>query len=176
MEPQNAQTRQEVWSKYYGAEYAFRYYQLLGNSFLKKHNRLRFLTLALGGGAGVAALIQVLAPYDLVGYVLSALGIGLAVISNVNMVGDYARKASIASSISKSCAHITQQLADLMWSIDHGRINEEAARRRLAELSELVSHETFTSEAAGIEVSEDDKLSKEAADTAYSHLEALYAS
>ena len=149
MEPQNAQTRQEVWSKYYGAEYAFRYYQLLGNSFLKKHNRLRFMTLVLGGGAGVAALIQVLAPYDLVGYVLSALGIGLAVISNVNMVGDYARKASIASSISKSCAHITQQLADLMWSIDHDRIDEEAARRRLAELSRIGKPRNFHQRSGG---------------------------
>ena len=177
-----AQTRNEVWSQYYGAEYAFRYYQSLGDEFLEKHNQLRFWTLILGGGAGIGALVQMILPFAksdigiyVAAVVLGAFGIALAIVSNTNMVGDYARKASRGHSISKSCGEITRQLTDLLASIDRMEVSDIDARKELNRLATLVSYETFTSEAAGIVVEPESEKSKQAADAAYNHLETLYA-
>lgn len=176
----NQQTRNEVWNKYFGAEYAFRYYQNLGASFLRKHNRLRGLTVILGGGAVIPALVQAYAATsanvdEWTTGLFAIIGLLLAGVSGANVIGDYAKKAATAAGISKSCGMLTKDFADLLYDIDQGTADDRLARERLSRLGDLVAEVTNASEAAGIIVSNKDKISEEAADSAYHHMERLYA-
>ena len=171
-------TRADVWDKLYGAEFASRFYQKLGNDFLRKHNCLRRVTLALGGGAVIPAIVQFLAfsegNVDPIWAAASGLiGVGLAVVSWWSVGEDYARKTSVAMSISKSCGKVTDELSGLLSEMDLYRTSDSGARERLNHLSERVRIETYSSEQVGVAIDENSQNFKEAEKESYRHMEHL---
>ena len=170
------QTRREVWDKCHSVEYAERYYQLLGNQFLRAHRWCMGGTIALGGGAIPAALaIFSDGTQPWIGIALGIAGAMVAVISVVTLVGDFARKASVATGVARTCARAARELRALLNAIDREQIEEDSATTELTKLATLVESETYNTEAAGILVNNEDKNSLKAERETRAHLEALYA-
>ncbi len=171
------QTRREVWERCHGAEYAERYYQLLGNRYLKRHRWWQFATISLGGGAVVPAAVAVFSGTNgaWVGAALGLVGVMLAAVSVVSLVGDFARKASVATAVAQTCARAARDLRDLLSAIDLEQIDETAARAGLAKLATLLESETYSTVAVGIQVDNADADSEKAEREARAHLESMYA-
>ena len=171
------QTRREVWDKCHSVEYAERYYQLLGGKFLRHHRSCSIGTIALGGGAVIPAAVAVLsdAANPWISAALGVAGALVAAISVVNLVGDFARKASVATGVARTCGRAARELRMLLGAIDLEQIEEEGARAELTRLVTLVENETYSTEAVGILVDNEDKDSVKAERETRAHLEALYA-
>ena len=174
----SARTRADVWDKLYGAEFASRLYQKLGNGFLKFHNCLRWLTIFLGGGAVVPAVIQIFSlsgegPATYTAASLGVMGLALAIVSWLSVSEGYATKASVSMSISKSCGRVTEELSALLSEMDQYAISDSDARERLRRLSEVVRLETFGSEQVGIVIDEEGASCEEAEKESYSWMEHL---
>ncbi len=172
------QTRREVWSKCHSTEYAERYYQLLGNRYLKRHRQCTFVTILLGGGAIVPAALAVFSDVanSWIGAAIGIAGVLLAGVSVVGLVGDFARKASVAMFVARTCGRAAREFRDLLNIIDLNQIYEDQARSEFAKLETLVANETYNTEAVGIEVDNEDDDSKKAERETRAHLESLYAS
>ena len=172
------QTRREVWSKCHSTEYAERYYQILGNRYLKHHRWCTFGTIVLGGGAIVPAALAIFSdsgnPW--IGAALGLVGVLLAGVSVVSLVGDFARKASVATFVARTCGRAAREFRDLLNVIDLNQIDEDEARAELTKLATLVANETYNTEALGIEVNNEDDDSEKAERETRAHLESLYAS
>ena len=171
-------TRTDVWLKLHGAEFAFRYYERVGNKYLQRYRALRTWTVLLGGGAVIPALAQLIAffgegssPYMVL--ISGLIGVALAVVSVWNMGEDNSRKTVVAMSISKSCGRVTDELKGLLSEIDQYKIKDSDARERLNGLSERIRLETFSSEPAGIVISKKDDIFEEADDEAHRYMEQL---
>ena len=171
------QTRKEVWDRCHGVEYAERYYQLLGGRFLRHHRQCAIGTIALGGGAVVPAVLAVFldANNPWIGGALGIAGALVAVIAVINLVGDFARKASVANGVARTCARAARELRALLNAIDLEQLDEDGARGELSKLATLVENETYNTEAVGILVDNEDQDSMKAERETRAHLEALYA-
>ena len=171
------QTRREVWDKCHSVEYAGRYYQLLGNRYLRHHRSCAIGTIALGGGAVIPAALAVFsdAANPLIGGALGIAGALVAVISVISLVGDFARKASVATGVARTCGRAARELRDLLNVIDLEQVEEDKAKAELARLATLVENETYNTEAVGILVNNEDENSMKAEKETRAHLEALYA-
>ncbi len=171
------QTRREVWDKCHSVEYAERYYQLLGNQFLRRHNWCMGITIALGGGAVIPASLAIFSDgtQPWIGIALGIVGVMVAGISVVTLVGDFARKASVATGVARTCARAARELRALLNAIDREQMEEDRATAELTKLVTLVESETYNTEAAGILVNNEDKNSLKAERETRAHLEALYA-
>ena len=171
------QIRREVWDKCHSVEYAERYYQLLGNEFLSRHRWCTIGTVVLGGGAVIPGAVALFAdgtnPW--IGIALGIVGVLLAAISVVNLVGDFARKASVATSVARTCGRAARELRRLLNAIDLEQVDEDGAGAELTRLVTLVENETYNTEAVGILVDNEDKNSLKAERETRAHLESLYA-
>ncbi len=176
--PVSEQTRREVWSKCYSAEYAERYYQLLANRYLKHHRRCTFGTIVLGGGAIIPAALAIFSDLanPLIGAALGLAGVLLAGVSVVSLVGDFGRKAAVTTFVARTCGRAARELRDLLNVIDLNRVDEDQARAELTALATLVANETYNTEAIGIDVDNEDDDSEKAERETREHLENLYAS
>ena len=179
----NPQTRKEVWNALYRCDFAFRYYQALSNSLLKKHKRLSLWTKVLGGGTVLPAIVQLHSVLTneqgtaIVPIALGTLGILVVIVSEIAGYGDFARKASVCASISKSCGMLAQEFADLLSALDQRSISDEEARRELKRLKIMVAQETDGSEKAGIVLpnpNDQDETLDQATEDACRYMEALY--
>ena len=172
------QTRREVWSKCHSTEYAERYYQLLANRFLKHHRRCSLGTIMLGGGAIIPAALAIFSGSAIpwIGAALGLAGVLLAGVSVVSLVGDFARKASVATFVARTCGRAAREFRDLLNVIDLNRVDEDQARVELTKLATLVANETYNTEAIGIDVDNEDDDSEKAERETRAHLESLYAS
>ena len=176
--PVSDQTRTEVWGKAHGAEYAERYFQTKGNQYLKYHRRLTYATIGLGGGAVVPAALAIFSDagnHAWIGLVLGIVGVLLAAVSIAGLVGDYARKASVATFVARTCGRAARECRDLLNAIDLYQVEDDEARAQLTRLATLVDNETYNTEAFGIEVDNECEDSKKAENEARAHLESLYA-
>lgn len=171
------QTRREVWDKCHSVEYAERYYQLLGNKFLRHHRLCTIGTIALGSGAVIPAAVAVFsqAANPWISAALGIAGALIAFISVVNLVGDFARKASVATGVARNCGRAARELRGLLNSIDLEQVDEDRAMAELTRLVTLVENETYNTEAVGILVDNEDEDSVKAEKETRAHLEALYA-
>lgn len=175
----SARTRTDVWHRLYGAAFASRYYQNLGNGFLRWHRVLTFGILFLGGGAAIPAVLNLIAGASGVGDAAWTLilggvaGVLLAVISGIVVVGDFARKSSGAMLISISCARIEDELLGLLSKIDQYTISDDEAREKMNALYEQVRAETYGSEKLGIVTSHEDSAFRSAEEEAYNYMEVL---
>ncbi|MCY3820013.1 MAG: hypothetical protein OXH52_11715 [Gammaproteobacteria bacterium] len=172
------QTRKEVWDKAYSTEYAERYYQLLGSEFLRRHRLCQYLLIGLGGGAVVPAAFAMFSGLSdpWIGIALGIVGVLLAIVSITNLVGDYARKASVTTSVARTCGRAGREYRDLLNAIDLNRIEDREARTQLTRLATLVENETYSTEAFGIDVDNKDNNSMRAERETRAHMESLYAS
>ena len=171
------QTRKEVWAKVHATDYAERYYQRLGSRYMKHHRWCTYFTIGLGGGAVVPALLVIFTESSnaLVGWVLGVVGVLLTVVTIYSLVGDFARRASVATFVARTCGRAAREFRDLLNTIDLNQIEDGDARAELTRLATLVENETYNTEAFGIEVDNQDQDSKQAEKEARAHLEALYA-
>ena len=171
------QTRKEVWAKVHSTEYAERYYQYLGNRYMKRHRVCTYFTIGLGGGAVVPLILVGFSSSStaLVSWVLGIVGVLLAGVTIYNLVGDFARRASVATFVARTCGRAAREFRDLLNTIDLNAIDEGPARVELTRLATLVEHETYNTEAFGIEVDNKDEDSKRADNETRAHLESLYA-
>lgn len=171
------QTRREVWGKCHSVEYAERYYQLLGNQFLRHHRWCVIGTIALGGGAVIPAALAIFsdATNPWIAGALGIAGVLVAAISVVNLVGDFARKSSVATGVARTCGRAARELRGLLNDIDLEQVEEDRARAELTRLVALVENETYNTEAVGILVDNEDENSVKAERETRAHLEALYA-
>ena len=171
------QTRREVWDKCHSVEYAERYYQLLGSKFLRHHRLCTIGTIALGGGAVIPAAVAVIsqAANPWISTALGIAGALIALISVVNLVGDFARKASVATGVARTCGRAARELRGLLNSIDREQVDEDRAITELTRLVTLVENETYNTEAVVILVDNEDEDSVKAEKETRAHLEALYA-
>ncbi len=162
----------------HGAEYAERYYQLLGNEYIERHRRCTYGTIGLGGGAVVPAALALFsdASNAWIGVTLGVVGVLLAGVSIASLVGDFARKASVAMVVARTCGRAARELRAVLNAIDLNQIEDDEARRQLDGLATLVDNETYYTEACGIEVNNQDSNSRRAEREAREHLESLYAS
>lgn len=172
-------TRSEVWGELYAAEYAFLYYEQLERKFLKTHQVFSWTSIALGGGAIAPALLLAFASDDATGgyfgWWFAIQGIALAVITLVDKVGKYDRKASVASNISKSCSQVASDLANLFSDIDQRNVDDTWARSRLDHLVQLKREITNSGQTAEIVVDNESDVSKKVADIAADRLADRYA-
>ena len=170
------QTRREVWDKCHSVEYAERYYQLLGNQYLRHHRSCVIGTIALGGGAVIPAALAIFSDAGTawIGIALGIAGVLVAGISVINLVGDFARKASVATGVARTCGRASRELRGLLNAIDLEQLEEDGARAELTRLVTLVENETYNTEAVGIVVDNEDENSVKAEKETRAHLEALY--
>lgn len=171
------QTRKEVWGKVHSTEYAERYYQFLGGRYMKRHRWCTYLTIGLGGGAVVPLILVMFSDSSnvLIGWVLGVVGVLLAGVTIYSLVGDFARRASVATFVARVCGRTARELRDLLNTIDLNQIEDGAARAELTRLATLVENETYNTEAFGIEVDNQDEDSERAENETRAHLESLYA-
>ena len=175
----SARTRADVWERLYGATFASRYYQNLGNSFLRWHRGLTLGILVLGGGAvvpGVLNLIAGLAGGGDAGWSLvmaGVVGVLLAIVSGIVVVGDFARKSAGAMSISIICARVGDDLLSLLSKMDQYKISDEDARERMNLLYGKVRDETYSSEKLGIVIKSEASDFTTAEQEAYEYMEHL---
>ncbi len=167
-------TRSEVWGELYSAEYAFLYYQELEKKLLRTHKLFSWLTVALGGGAIAPAILLAFSSDSqadgYLGWWFAIQGIALAVVTLIDKMGNYGRKASIASGISRSCGRAARDLANLFSEIDQRNVDDKWARSRLDDLIRLKGEITNAGETAEIMVDNESKESLSAADSAYERL------
>lgn len=172
-------TRREVWGELYAAEYAFLYYQKLERKFLKTHQVFGWASIALGGGAIAPALLLAFASDDAAigyfGWWFAIQGIAFAIITLVDKVEKYGRKASVSANISKACSQVATDLADLFSDIDHRNVDDTWARTRLDHLVRLTREITYSGESADIVVDSESAVSKKIADVAADRLASRYA-
>lgn len=170
------QTRKEVWGKVHGTEYAERYYQRLGNRYMKHHRWCTYLTIGLGGGAVVPVILVIFSDSSnaLIGWVLGLVGVLLAGVTIYSLVGDFARRASVATFVARTCGRAAREFRDLLNTIDLNQIEDGEARAELTRLATLVENETYNTEAFGIEVDNQDEDSEKAENETRAHLESLY--
>ena len=171
------QTRKEVWAKIHSTEYAERYYQFLGSRYMGRHRWCTYLTIALGGGAVVPLILVMFSDSSnvLIGWVLGVVGVLLAGVTIYSLVGDFARRASVATFVARICGRAAREFRDLLNTIDLNQIEDGPARVELTRLATLVENETYNTEAFGIEVDNQDADSERAENETRAHLEALYA-
>ena len=169
-------TRTEVWQNYWTAKRGARYYQALHRRFSRLHQLESGLMIALGSGSFVSAFSLVamssvsLAPWLL--YLMLALGLLLAAVSMVSMVGNHAVKSAVALSIARECEEAARRFSDLMSSIDNAVTDESAARREMDRLLGNLTQSTYRSGDVGI--IDNERLNIRAADGATEELNSLY--
>lgn len=173
----STQTRNEVWSEYYGAEFAWRYYRELASAFQRKHIVMQWLTVILGGGAALPSITLPFANSASTGWFgwwIAFHGVSLAIVTVINIIGDFGSKAAISNNIAKFCGRVSNDFRDLFFDVDSDNQDEASARERLKYLTQLKSEITNSSEPAGIQVSSESRESKTAAIEAIEHLQNIY--
>ena len=147
------------------------------NKFLRHHRLCTIGTIALGGGAVIPAVVAIFsqAANPWISTALGIAGALIAFISVVNLVGDFARKASVATGVARTCGRAARELRGLLNSIDLEQVDENRAMAELTRLVTLVENETYNTEAVVILVDNEDEDSVKAEKEARAHLEALYA-
>ena len=170
------QTRNEVWHAFWSAKRCAAYYQSLHRRFTVLHQVATGLMIILGSGSFLSAFFlatvgRTSLPEWMV-YVLLGLGVLLAIVSAISMVGNHASKGAIALSIAKECDGVVRRFSNLMSEIDGGDINESRARLELTRILQDVSAITYRSGDIGIV--DNERLNRVAADQATDELTALY--
>ena len=154
------ETQSEIWSHSYGAVFASEYYTKVGDRFLSYQKRATVAMLIFGAGSVVPVLLVGVTGQTLLAtWILSVVGIALAVLSAVTMVGEFASKAAVAFSIARRCGEIASEWANLWSEAYAGGITEVTARERLTRLAKAVDDETFRSGDIGIKTDDDNDKS-----------------
>ena len=168
------QTRNEVWQNWYRTTFSGRYYQLLGNKYLRKHRILSNALIFFGAGSVVPLILMWVDVIWMATVTLSVIGIALAIVSMMNMTGDYSRKGSEALSIALECEALTHEWSNLFADIQKDRLSDEEARAVMNRLKREAEIKTYRSGYLGMEVSDDDKLNQQAANGATQDMEEIY--
>ncbi len=150
------ETQQEIWSHYYGAVFAGEYHAKVGDRYLLRHKRTTTLMLLLGAGSVVPVALAFLSGQTLyVSFLIASVGVPLAVLSAITIVGEHARKAAGALSIARRCEDVSREYADLWAAASAGEVTEADARKRLARLTRILDDETARSGDIGIQTDDD---------------------
>lgn len=154
------ETQTEIWTHYYGAVFASEYYSKVGDRFLTYQKRVTVSMQILGAGSVVPVLlVAVTEQTTLAAVALSILGITLAVLSTVAMVGEFARKSAVAFSIARRCGEIATEWSNLWSDAYDGTITQDVARHRLTGLTKDLDDETHRTGDIGIQTDDDDNKS-----------------
>ena len=140
------QTRDDIWQEMLDSDRLARYYEAVANHYRRKH-ALTLLLLGFGAASSFAAVFDVLpsAVQSIAEPIAHAL-VGLVAVWV--FVADYARKSAVAHTIASQCNRLDIRCREL-WA-DVERLDEDAARARLAALANEIAEVTQRSGDAGI--------------------------
>ena len=151
------QTRNDVWYSMLDTDRLGRYYQALADRNQRFAIAIK-VTLAASAMAGIIALLDVLPDW-----VQIVAGVLIAVAVVLDLAINHQRKAAILHGISTDLRPIAVEWSDLWGRTE--RMDEDAARERVRELSNLLN--TITARAAEVGVGEDRHLNEKCAKETY---------
>ena len=160
-------TRNAVWQEMLDTARLVRYYERMFSRQHRRHLAVRLVLLA-SATAGVAAATNALPEAIQV-----ASGAGVAILVAWDFLVDYANKAAVLGSIRRECSAVEVELAALWGEIQADSIDDDEARRRLAELARRVSRATNLAGSAHISTNE--RLNATCEEAAYKAMEGRYA-
>ena len=128
------QTRKEAWDKVRSAEYAQRYYRLLGNENLKRDRLCSCLAIASCGGFVILPLAMLSGAVN--PWMVIALSLPLLLLAGISIArGGFARKALVWTFAAKTYGQAGRKFRNLLDVIDRNEIEDEEARVRLMRLT-----------------------------------------
>ena len=160
-------TRNAVWQEMLDTARLVRYYERMASRQHRQHLAVRLVLLA-SATAGVAAATNALPEVIQV-----ASGAVVAILVAWDFLADYANKAAVLGSIRRECSAVEVELAALWGEIQADSIDDDEARRTLAELARRVSRATNLAGSAHISTNE--RLNAKCEETAYKAMEGRYA-
>ena len=160
-------TRNAVWQEMLDTARLVRYYERMASRQHRQHLGVRLVLLA-SATAGVAAATNALPEA-----VQVASGAVVAILVAWDFLADYANKAAVLGSIRRECGEVEVELAALWGEIQADSIDDDDARRTLAELARRVTRATDC--AGSAHVPTDEQLNVRCEEAAYKAMAGRYA-
>ena len=159
--------RNAVWQEMLDTARLVRYYERMTGRQHRQHLGVRLVLLA-SASAGVAAVTDALPEAIQV-----ASGAVVAILVAWDFLADYANKAAVLGSTRRECSEVEVELAALWGEIQADSIDDDAARRTLAELPRRVTR--ATDHAGSAHIPTDDRPNATCEEAAYKAMEGRYA-
>ena len=160
-------TRNAVWQEMLDTARLVRYYERMASRQYRQHLAVRLVLLA-SATAGVAAATNALPKIIQVGSAAV-----VAILVAWDFLADYANKAAVLGSIRRECSEMEVELAALWGEIQADSIDDDDARRTLAELARRVTRATDC--AGSAHVPTDEQLNVRCEEAAYKAMAGRYA-
>ena len=164
-------TRNAVWQEMLDTARLVRYYERMASRQHRQHLGVRprqHRCSSASATAGVAAATNALPEA-----VQVASGAVVAILVAWDFLADYANKAAVLGSIRRECGEVEVELAALWGEIQADSIDDDDARRTLAELARRVTRATDC--AGSAHVPTDEQLNVRCEEAAYKAMAGRYA-
>ena len=142
-------TRKAVWQEMLDAARLVRYYDRMASRQQRRYLGVR-LVLLVSAVAGVAATATNALPE----VIRVASGTVIAMLVVWDSHADYAHKTAVLDSIRRDCSEVEVELAVLWGEIQADSINDDEARRTLADLARRVTRATDRARSAHVPIDE----------------------